>query len=231
MPTREPSWHPSGPLTLGDALEAGRADARRLLRPPPLCRFPPPRLCSHPRWLWPRRHAEQQHLAQRPDVIRQPRRHGWRPRLPRAWPSPCRWSARAAAAAGVSWHAASRNCSTRGTSASCWRKPSSPLHSVVTRRPTAATCWRMVRLTRSMKAVLICQPQAASTCWTAARVPNTTRWLHADQAPPPHGLDHLRIEQLRAAASSAAWARGLWPGGAAAAPTGRSASAARSCTP
>ena len=34
--TRGLSWHPSGPLTLGDALEAGRADARRLLRPPPL---------------------------------------------------------------------------------------------------------------------------------------------------------------------------------------------------
>src|SRR5262249_33642577 len=28
----------------------------------------------------------------------------------------------------------------------------------------------------SMKAVLICQPHAASTCWTAASVPNTTRY-------------------------------------------------------
>ena len=28
-----------------------------------------------------------------------------------------------------------------------------------------------------MKAVLICQPCAASTCWIAPRVPNTTRWL------------------------------------------------------
>jgi len=26
-----------------------------------------------------------------------------------------------------------------------WRKPSPPLHSVMTRCPTAATCWRMVR--------------------------------------------------------------------------------------
>src|SRR5262249_8138742 len=33
----------------------------------------------------------------------------------------------------------------------------------------------MLRLMRSMKAVLICQPQAASTCWTASSVPNTTR--------------------------------------------------------
>src|SRR2546421_8712007 len=29
------SWSPSGPLIPGDALDAGRADARRLLRPPP----------------------------------------------------------------------------------------------------------------------------------------------------------------------------------------------------
>src|SRR5262249_30528802 len=55
--------------------------------------------------------------------------------------------------------------------------PSSPLQRVVTRRPTAATCWRMLRLTRSMKAVLICQPQAANTCCAASSVPNTTRWL------------------------------------------------------
>src|SRR2546429_468202 len=30
------SWPPSGPLTPGDALEAGRVDARRWFRPPPL---------------------------------------------------------------------------------------------------------------------------------------------------------------------------------------------------
>src|SRR2546425_6894689 len=34
----------------------------------------------------------------------------------------------------------------------------------------------MVRLSRSTNDVLICQPQAASTCWTASSVPNTTRW-------------------------------------------------------
>src|SRR5206468_11477475 len=33
------SWPPSGPLTPGDALDAGRVDARRLLRPPPLGAF------------------------------------------------------------------------------------------------------------------------------------------------------------------------------------------------
>src|SRR2546425_12225371 len=33
----------------------------------------------------------------------------------------------------------------------------------------------MLRLSRSTNAVLICQPHAASTCWTASSVPNTTR--------------------------------------------------------
>ena len=47
--------------------------------------------------------------------------------------------------------------------------------------------------------------------------------LHVDQAPAPHGLDHLRIEQLRAAASSAAWALDLGPGGVAGAPSTHSA--------
>jgi hypothetical protein len=37
---------------------------------------------SHLRWLRPRRHAEQEHLTQRPDVLRQARGHGGRPRLP-----------------------------------------------------------------------------------------------------------------------------------------------------
>src|SRR5262249_61326669 len=34
--TKGLSGHPSGPLTPGDALDAGRADTRRPLRPPPL---------------------------------------------------------------------------------------------------------------------------------------------------------------------------------------------------
>ena len=44
--------------------------------------FPTTTACSHPRWLRPRRHAEQQHLTQRPDVIRQSRGHRRRPWLP-----------------------------------------------------------------------------------------------------------------------------------------------------
>ena len=38
---------------------------------------------SHPHWLGPRRHAEEQHLAQRPDVIRQSSGPGRRTRQPR----------------------------------------------------------------------------------------------------------------------------------------------------
>src|SRR5206468_8031511 len=38
---------------------------------------------SHPRGLWPRRHAKEPHLAQRPDMIRQARGHRWRPGPPR----------------------------------------------------------------------------------------------------------------------------------------------------
>src|SRR5215471_21630662 len=49
---------------------------------PILWLLPTTTTCSHPRWLRPWRHAEEQHLAQRPDVIRQSSRHGRRPGLP-----------------------------------------------------------------------------------------------------------------------------------------------------
>ena len=51
------AWPPSGPLTPGDALDASRVDARRLLRPPPLAASH--HVCSQTRWLRPRRHAEE----------------------------------------------------------------------------------------------------------------------------------------------------------------------------
>ena len=57
------SWPPSGPLTPGDALQAGRAGARHpagLL----LLLFPTTTVCSYPRWLGPRRHAKQEHLPE-----------------------------------------------------------------------------------------------------------------------------------------------------------------------
>src|SRR6266478_7418967 len=70
------SWPLSGPRTPGDALDAGRVDARRLLRPPPLAASHHP-ACSHPCGLRPRRHAEQEHLTEGPDMVGQPRGHGW----------------------------------------------------------------------------------------------------------------------------------------------------------
>ena len=44
--------------------------------------FPTTTACSPLRWLRPRRHPEQQHLPQRPDVICQSSGHGGRPQLP-----------------------------------------------------------------------------------------------------------------------------------------------------
>jgi hypothetical protein len=74
---RRSSWPPRGPLLPGDALDAGRADARCLLRLPPRAASHPS-ACSYPRWLGPWRHPIQQDLAQGPDMIGQPGRHRWR---------------------------------------------------------------------------------------------------------------------------------------------------------
>src|SRR5262249_124943 len=79
---RRRSWHLSGPLTPGAALKAGRADARRPLRPSYRVASHPP-ICLHPHWLRPRRHAKEQHLPEGPHPIRQPRGHRWGPRSPR----------------------------------------------------------------------------------------------------------------------------------------------------
>src|SRR5499427_9425350 len=76
------SWHPSGPLTPGDALEAGRVDAPRLLSGYLPWLLPITTASSHPRWLRPRRHAKEQDCAHAPDMVRQPRRHRWRLGLP-----------------------------------------------------------------------------------------------------------------------------------------------------
>jgi len=91
-----------------DVLEAGRADAPRLLRPPP-------RATSHScRWLIislavaPAAHGR---AAPRATT----RRDRWVPppwpayKAAIAWLSPCRWSAQAGATPAVSWYVASRN--------------------------------------------------------------------------------------------------------------------------
>src|SRR5439155_4974870 len=57
----------------------GRTSPPQALFP---CRFPPTTAGSPLRWLRPGRHAEAQHRAQRPDVIRQSSGHGGRSRLP-----------------------------------------------------------------------------------------------------------------------------------------------------
>jgi hypothetical protein len=74
---RGSSGHPSGPRTPGGTLVAGRADARRLHWLPPRAASHPS-ACSHPHWLWPRRHPIQQDLSQAPDMIGQPGGHRWR---------------------------------------------------------------------------------------------------------------------------------------------------------
>src|SRR5437667_10054564 len=64
-----------------DVLKVGRADTRGLPGHLPVL-LPTTMACSYPRWLRPWRHAKQEHFAQRPDVIGQPRGHRWGPRLP-----------------------------------------------------------------------------------------------------------------------------------------------------
>src|SRR5262245_57177924 len=108
------SWHPSGPLPPGDALEAGRVDARRLLGPPHLaaphehCLLTPPLAATT--------------AARERAALRASSRHG--PSTPppslasgaaTAWPSRCRWWAGAAATVGVRRRVANRSYSTHDT--------------------------------------------------------------------------------------------------------------------
>src|SRR5262245_25314332 len=75
--------------------------------------------------------------------------------------------------------------------------PSSPLHSVVTRRPTAATrCWRS-RLRRSDKDCLDLPTTGRQRLLDGLQGPEPHAVAHADETPMPYGLNHLRIQQLR----------------------------------
>src|SRR5215471_10663089 len=78
--TRGLAWLPSSSLASGDAPDANRADAPRLLRPPPLAAFH--HVCSQTRGLRPRWHAEEQDFSHAPDMVRQSCRHGRRTRPP-----------------------------------------------------------------------------------------------------------------------------------------------------
>src|SRR5712691_3620096 len=119
------SWPPSGPLTPVDALEAGRADARRLLRPSSLaasdhrCLLTPPLAVAT--------------VVRERAVFLASSRHG--PSIPppwrasgaaSVWLSPCRVSAQAGAEGGVSWREGSRNYSTRDTSPAAGASPPRP---------------------------------------------------------------------------------------------------------
>ena len=106
------TWHPSGPRISGDTLDAGQANAHRLLRPPP-------RVASyHPAWLIPLLAGATE--ARERAAVRTSSRHG--PPIPPLWPVymaatawPSRWRVRAAARVGISSCGASRNCRSSGT--------------------------------------------------------------------------------------------------------------------
>src|SRR2546426_2211665 len=105
---------PSGPLPPVDVLEAGRVDARRLLKPPFLaashscCLLTPPLAAATAA-----RERATPPGGSTPDPSAQ------RPSLGSAaatsWLSPSRWSVGAVAMARVGWHGASRNYNRHGT--------------------------------------------------------------------------------------------------------------------
>src|SRR5262249_41510564 len=102
---------PSGLLTSGDALNAGRVDTRRPPRRPP-------RAASHHDGLLTPPLAVAMAARERAR-LRASSRHGPSIPLPwlasgaaSIWVSRCRWSVRVGATADVSWHEANRNYST-----------------------------------------------------------------------------------------------------------------------
>ena len=113
--TRGLSWHPSGPFTPGDALKTSRADT-----PTPRQLTATRRSLSCSLFLTPAlvvataahgRAAPR--AASRHDRSAPPPSRAYTAAT--AWLSRCRWWARAAARAGVSWYGANRNCDRRDT--------------------------------------------------------------------------------------------------------------------
>ena len=160
--------------------------------------------------LGPRRHAEQEHLAQRPDMICESCRQRRRlrpPLLGRGRPvGGLRREQRLAS--GSVWEA---KVVVDVNNAHCGRKPASPWHSVATRRPTAATCWRMLRCTRSTSEVLLCQPSGTEHLMAGLHRAKDHAVFDLDQASPPRPLEPLCIEprRQRHPARLRAWAFGL----------------------
>src|SRR6266571_4326639 len=122
---------PSGHLSPVDALDAGRADARRLLRPPPLT------ASHHHGVLTPLRAAAT--AARGTGAPRAASRHGRSIPPPwlvsgaaSVWRSRCRASARTGARADGGWHAASRSYSSNGKERAVGATP-----------PRLCTAWRL----------------------------------------------------------------------------------------
>ena len=104
------SWHPSGPLTPGDALEAGRADARRCSATTP-CRFPLPCLLTPPLAVaTAARETAAPRAGSRHDRSAPPPSLAYRGRHCLAEPVPLVGSGWAGP--GVGWHGANKSCST-----------------------------------------------------------------------------------------------------------------------
>src|SRR5713101_7232102 len=102
------SGHPSGPLSSVDALEAGRTDTRRLLRPSSLAASDHRCLLTDPLAVAMAARGTAGLLA-RSRHDRSTQRPSRAYEVATAWPSPSPWSAQAAARAGGGWHGANRN--------------------------------------------------------------------------------------------------------------------------
>ena len=122
-----------------------------ILNPYPACN----RLRLRPQW-----HPVEPYLFESPNVIRPSHRHGWCPRPPhpgRAITTGGVGDQQPLAHTRVGSHDVVIDLEQHQLIPQAWQR-------VCTRRPIAATRWRIARLSRSPHAVLIVQPHAAKTC-------------------------------------------------------------------
>ncbi len=133
-----------------------------------------------------------------------------------AWPIPCRWSARAIARAGASWHGASKNCGTRDKG---------PAAGASLPRPCIG--WKPVAPQRPHAAESTGSPAQCMPCSSASHRLPTPAGRHRRCRTPPDGSPATGAAGARSGApvhraamgraSSMALAQGLWLGGAVAA--------------
>src|SRR5262249_23153992 len=140
--TRELSWPPSGPLSPGDALAAGRPATRHRLRSPPCALSPHHSLLTDLRAAARVAHgrAAPRAASRRGPSVPRP----WRASAAASvWRSRCPWSVRVGATVDVSWHGANRNCSILDTIQAAAATPPRPYTvcgPVVRPRPHAGGC-------------------------------------------------------------------------------------------